>query len=44
MLAELRDGNKRFVSSMREAHYVCDEHDDVAATNIAALHPGNSII
>ncbi|MGH7094170.1 MAG: Dps family protein [Stellaceae bacterium] len=34
MLAELRDDNQRFVSSMREAHDVCDEHGDVATTSL----------
>jgi starvation-inducible DNA-binding protein len=34
MLAELRDDNQRFITSMREAHDVCDEHDDVATTSI----------
>jgi starvation-inducible DNA-binding protein len=34
MLAELRDDNQRFVSSMREAHDVCDEHNDVATASI----------
>ena len=35
MLAELRDDNKRLVTSMREAHDVCDEHGDVATTSTA---------
>jgi starvation-inducible DNA-binding protein len=34
MLAELRDDTLRFISSMREAHDVCDEHGDVATTSI----------
>jgi starvation-inducible DNA-binding protein len=34
MLAELRDDNQRFVTSMREAHDVCDEHGDVATTSL----------
>ena len=34
MLAELRDDNQRFVSAMREAHDVCDEHGDVATTSL----------
>ena len=33
MLAELRDDNQRFISSMREAHDVCEEHGDVATTS-----------
>ena len=34
MLAELRDDNQRFVAAMREAHVVCDEHNDVATTSL----------
>ena len=34
MLAELRDDNQRFVAAMREAHDVCDEHNDVATTSL----------
>ena len=34
MLAELRDDNQRFIASMREAHDVCDEHNDVAAQSV----------
>ncbi|HZP78321.1 MAG TPA: DNA starvation/stationary phase protection protein [Pseudolabrys sp.] len=34
MLAELRDDNQRFVTAMREAHDVCDEHGDVASTSL----------
>jgi starvation-inducible DNA-binding protein len=34
MLAELRDDNQRFVTSMREAHDVCDEHNDVATASL----------
>jgi len=34
MLAELRDDNQRFVTAMREAHDVCDEHNDVASTSL----------
>src|SRR5215831_4661489 len=30
MLAELRDDNKQLVASLREAHAICDEHEDVA--------------
>lgn len=33
MLAELRDDNQRFVTAMREAHDVCEEHGDVATTS-----------
>jgi starvation-inducible DNA-binding protein len=34
MLAELRDDNQRFISSMRETHDLCDEHNDVATTSL----------
>src|SRR5579872_7129116 len=34
MLAELRDDNLRVVSSMREAHGLCDEHEDVATASL----------
>jgi starvation-inducible DNA-binding protein len=34
MLAELREDNKQFIASMREAHSVCDEHRDVATTSL----------
>ena len=34
MLGELRDDNQRFVTAMREAHDVCDEHNDVASTSL----------
>jgi starvation-inducible DNA-binding protein len=34
MLAELRDDNQRFITSMREAHDVCDEHNDVATASL----------
>src|SRR5467141_597862 len=30
MLAELRDDNKQLTASLREAHAICDEHEDVA--------------
>ena len=33
MLAELRDDNQRFITAMREAHDVCEEHGDVATTS-----------
>ncbi len=38
MLAELRDDNQRFVSAMREAHDVCEEHNDVATASILEVH------
>ncbi len=34
MLAELRDDNQRVVSSLREAHDLCDEHNDVATASL----------
>jgi starvation-inducible DNA-binding protein len=34
MIAELRDDNQRFVTAMREAHDVCDEHNDVASASL----------
>src|SRR5262245_47468902 len=34
MLAELRDDNKQLVASLREAHGVCDEHEDVASASL----------
>jgi starvation-inducible DNA-binding protein len=38
MLAELRDDNHRFVSAMREAHDVCEEHGDVATTSLLEVY------
>jgi starvation-inducible DNA-binding protein len=34
MLAELREDNQRFIASMRQAHDVCDEHNDVASASL----------
>lgn len=34
MLAELRDDNQRFITSLREAHDVCEEHNDVATASL----------
>jgi starvation-inducible DNA-binding protein len=34
MLAELREDNQRFVTYMREAHAVCEEHNDVATASL----------
>src|SRR5213083_2460328 len=34
MLAELRDDNKQLVANMREAHAICDEHEDVASASL----------
>ena len=34
MLAELRDDNQRFITALREAHDVCEEHGDVATASL----------
>ncbi|HEV2879230.1 MAG TPA: DNA starvation/stationary phase protection protein [Candidatus Eremiobacteraceae bacterium] len=34
MLAELRDDNKQLATSLREAHGLCDEFEDVASASI----------
>jgi len=34
MLAELRDDNIQLTKAMREAHGVCDEHEDVATASL----------
>ena len=34
MLAELRSDNQALIGSMREAHEVADEHEDVATTSL----------
>jgi starvation-inducible DNA-binding protein len=34
MLAELRDDNQRMIASMREAHELCDEYNDVATASL----------
>jgi starvation-inducible DNA-binding protein len=34
MLAELREDNKQIITSLREAHNVCDEHNDVATASL----------
>ena len=34
MLAELREDNQSVVAAMREAHDVCDEHNDVATASL----------
>ncbi len=34
MLAELRDDNETLARRMREAHSVCDEHDDIATASL----------
>jgi len=38
MLAELRDDNQRFVTAMREAHDVCEEHNDVATASFLEVY------
>src|SRR5919108_6016175 len=37
MLAELRDDNRALVTALREAHDVCDEHNDVASTSLIEI-------
>ena len=34
MLAELRDDTQRTIAAMREAHDLCDEHNDVATASL----------
>jgi len=34
MLAELRDDNRQLTAYMREAHALCDEHNDVATASL----------
>ena len=34
MLAELRDNNKQVVAHMRDAHGLCEKHDDVATASL----------
>src|SRR3989441_7636218 len=34
MLAELRDDNKQLTASLREAHALCDKHEDVASASL----------
>jgi starvation-inducible DNA-binding protein len=38
MLAELREDNQRTVASMREAHELCDEHNDVATASLLEVY------
>jgi len=38
MLAELREDNQRIIAAMREAHDVCDEHNDVATASLLEVH------
>jgi starvation-inducible DNA-binding protein len=37
MLAELREDNKVFVTSLREIHGLCDEHGDVATASLVEV-------
>jgi starvation-inducible DNA-binding protein len=37
MLIELRDDNASLIQSMRAAHEVCDEHDDVATASMLEI-------
>jgi starvation-inducible DNA-binding protein len=34
MLKELRDDNQRIISSLREAHDLCDDHNDIATASL----------
>jgi starvation-inducible DNA-binding protein len=34
MLAELREDNKQLIAELREAHDLCDEHNDVATASM----------
>jgi starvation-inducible DNA-binding protein len=34
MLAELRDDNMQLTTEMREAHGLCDEHEDMATASL----------
>jgi starvation-inducible DNA-binding protein len=34
MLAELREDNKTLTARLREAHGVCEDHNDVATTSL----------
>jgi starvation-inducible DNA-binding protein len=38
MLAELREDNQRFITAMREAHDLCEAHNDVATTSLLEVH------
>ena len=38
MLGELCDDNKTLVSRLREAHGVCEEHDDIATTSLIEVY------
>src|ERR1700758_1054140 len=34
MLAELRDDNRQLAANLREAHAICDKHEDVASASL----------
>ena len=38
MLSELCDDNKTMVSRLREAHSVCEEHNDIATTSLIEVY------
>src|SRR5665213_3149256 len=38
MLAELREDNQRVVASMREAHGLCEEHEDVGTASLLEVY------
>lgn len=38
MLLELMEDNKRVAKAMRDAHAVCDEHDDVASASLLEVY------
>jgi starvation-inducible DNA-binding protein len=38
ILAELREDNQRFIGAMREAHNLCEAHNDVATTSLLEVH------
>jgi starvation-inducible DNA-binding protein len=37
MLSELRDDNRRFISSLRSTHSLCDDHGDVATASFIEI-------
>jgi len=38
MLLELMDDNKKVAEALREAHKVCDDHDDVASASLLEVY------
>ncbi|HTK13764.1 MAG TPA: DNA starvation/stationary phase protection protein [Xanthobacteraceae bacterium] len=38
MLRELMDDNKKVIKSMREAHKLCDDHEDVATASLLEMY------